>query len=196
MLIKLSVFIAGFKKDAPQITSENVVALEPYLDPQPSATNSGTINITGSAVEGTVVLIFVNESKKDEKIIGKDGLFTFSNVRLIEGANEIYAIAKYDKKESPPSTKMTLTYKTEPPILEITTPKDADKITGENEVEIVGVTEVDSSVTINERYVLVSPNGEFSGQFKLTSGENKFEIKSVDLAGNSSTKTIQVVYEP
>jgi len=197
LLVKLSGFIAGFKKETAPTQNETNIVSEPFLDPLPTATNSAQIQVSGSANPGDDVILFVNDSKSGDKIVGKDGLFSFNNVSLDEGINEIYAQAKAGSKESSPSIKVKIVYKNNPPKLEIESPKNGDVFKREQrEIDIKGITDEEVTVSINDRLIIVEPNGNFSSTYRLIDGENKIEVKATDSAGNTQTVEIKVTYEP
>lgn len=196
-LIRFSSFIAGFKNEDSTIQNESVIVLEPSIDNLPTATNSAQIIVTGSANSGDNVILYLNNEKLTEEIVGQDGLFSFSNVSLRNGTNEIYAISKIGNKESKPSETVSIIYNNEPPKLDIESPKNGDVFKRENrDIEIKGTTNEGLTVTLNDRFVFVEPNGSFTYKYSLSDGENKLEIKAIDNAGNAQTATITVSYEP
>lgn len=197
LVIKVSSFIAGFKKENTVIQNDPSIILEPFIDTLPIATNSAKIDISGSASEGETVILYVNSVNKDEKVVGKDGLFTFNNVVLEKGENQIYAVSKKEDKQSQPSRKITVLYKDTPPKLEVETPKDKDIFKRENkEIDILGNTDEEVSLFVNDRLIIVDPGGGFLSKYRLSDGENKLEVKAVDSAGNTQKVEITVTYEP
>lgn len=197
VVIKVSSFIAGFKKENILTSNNQSIVIEPFLDPLPATTNSARINISGNANEGETVVLYINNSIRDEKIIGKDGHFNFDNISLEEGENQIYTISKKDNQESQPSKKINILFDDEPPKLEIETPKNNDIFKKDSqEINIVGRTNEEANLFINNRSVIVNQGGNFSTKYKLSQGENKLEIKAVDPAGNIQTLEINVTYEP
>lgn len=198
VLLKLSSFIAGFKKDTGTTTvNEDQVILEPFLDPLPEATFSATIAVSGSATSGNNIILFVNSSKKSEKLVGKDGVFEFKNVTLDKGTNSIYVIAENGDKKSQPSETFNVVMDNQPPNLAIDSPIEGSTYRRENrEIEIRGLTDSGATVSLNDRFVFVNPNGSFSQIYRLSDGENKLEIISVDQAGNIQKTTVTVTYEP
>lgn len=197
LLIKLSSFIAGFKKDiGTTAVNEDQVILEPFLDPLPEATFSATIAVTGSANSGNNIVLFVNNSKESEKLVGKDGVFEFKNVALDKGTNSIYVIAEESNKKSQPSETFSVVMDNEPPSLAIDAPVDGGTFRrDEREIAIRGTTDSEATITLNGRSVFVNSNGSFSDTYRLNDGENKLEFTAVDPAGNTQKTTITVTYE-
>ncbi len=196
-LIKFSSFIAGFKKETVVQNNETGVVLEPFLDPLPEATFSARISISGNATSGDSVILYVNKEKISEKIVGKDGVFSFNNVPLDKGKNEIYSVSKSGNKESQPSEKYTIIMESEPPKLTIESPSDGSVFKRENrDIEIRGQTDEDAGISLNQRFVFVNPNGSFTTTYRLNDGENKLEFISTDQAGNTETVILTITYQP
>ncbi|MBS3109198.1 hypothetical protein J4227_01590 [Candidatus Woesearchaeota archaeon] len=65
--------------------------------PLPYVTGSSMVNVTGSAksnnTAGTIVKLFVNGGQKASKTLTEDGLFSFMNIAVIDGANEMLITA-------------------------------------------------------------------------------------------------------
>jgi cytoskeletal protein RodZ len=77
------------------------------------------------------------------------------------------------------------------PFLEISSPSEGENVK-ESKIEIVGKTEKEALVTINDSPVLISENGDFSYQLELFSGENKIMIRAENKIGKKTeiTRTI------
>lgn len=195
-LSSIGSFIAGMKNDnAPPAPSEDVFVLEPILDPPPTATNTATINITGTGTTGSTILLYVNGSKTEETLVGREGNFTIPKVRLTKGDNIIYAITKIDNDTSEKSREFTVLYSNEPPKLEITSPSEPSITTQEEDITIEGDTDSDVEVYINDRFVYVSPGGHFNSTYKLNEGENTITVTATDAVGNSTKTEFKVTYE-
>lgn len=194
-LSSIGSFIGGFKKDNINVeTNDETIVLEPILDPPVSATNTATISITGSATTGSSVLLYVNGSKQDEVLVGKEGTFVFNKARLQSGDNKIYTISKINNSQSQLSNTFTVSYLNVPPQLEIVNP-ETNTTTREKQLTIEGKTDKDTEVTINDRFVYTDPNGNFNTTYTLSTGENNFIIKAIDIAGNISQKELKIVYD-
>ncbi len=197
LLIKISVSIANFRKENITPLNETAIISEPFLDNLPIATNSAVISVSGNANEGETVILYLNSTKVEEKVVGKDGLFTFKTVNLNKGENQIYAIAKKEDKKSLPSKKITILYDNEPPSLAVITPQEGEIFHKENqEIEISGNTEAGVNLFLNDRVVIVNPDGSLKTTYQLNEGANKLIIKAVDLAQNSTQIEREVIYQP
>lgn len=196
-ILKLTGSIAKFKAEEPNSTNATTIISEPFIDPLPQATNKQSVTVTGSAIEGTTVILYLNQSKYKDTITAKDGSFQISNVPLKTGSNSIYAVSKEENTKSKPSKVITIIYKSKAPELSIESPNDGSSFKrDERTIEIKGLTEEDITVTVNDRFIFVSSNGSFSTSYALSEGENILVFKAVDLAGNETEETITVSYEP
>lgn len=77
----------------------------------------------------------------------------------------------------------------EPPLL---TPSAVTTPTKDASVPVSGTTKGASSVTVNGKSVNLSVTGEFSTTVDLAYGDNDITLVAVDLAGNSTSKTLKV----
>lgn len=188
--------MAGFKNETTLNQEDTEILIEPFLDPLPEAVNHSQITISGSGISGNTVILYLNEKKVDEQIVGNDGQFAFRSVTLNKGNNSVYAISTLKENESPQSKTITVIYKDQPPKLEIETPSNGASFKREEkEIEIKGQTDEGVTVTVNERFVYVSPSGSFSLDYRLSEGENKLKIEAIDNADNKKTVEMTVTYE-
>ena len=51
-------------------------------------------------------------------------------------------------------------------------------------------------MTANERFIIVSEDGRFSGSIDLKEGENTIAVVAVDRAGNQAKNEVAVIYQP
>ncbi|MFC1780211.1 DNRLRE domain-containing protein [Patescibacteria group bacterium] len=78
-----------------------------------------------------------------------------------------------------------------PATLNISQPMDGAWFNTDN-VTIAGITEPESELTVNGKQYSVTGEGIFEEEEVINIGENAFEIISVDIVGNSSSKVITV----
>lgn len=196
-LLRLSTFIASFNKDTTPIVTESEFVVTPILYGNDIATNSAQITVSGVSQEGYTVTLYSAGEKIDEVIVGRDGTFDFDKVNLSKGTNEFYTISTYKNKQSNPSETIEITYKNEPPKLEIRSPENGTKFRREDKsIEISGSTEPDVQLSVNNRYVIVEPNGNFTIDYSLNDGTNKLEFVAKDTAGNEKKASLELTYEP
>lgn len=169
----------------------------PVLDPQPDATNSARIHVSGVASAGTQdqIKLYVNDEVLDVTHPKTNDMFTFDNVPLKEGENEIKAITIIKDKKSDYSSPITILYLKEPPELIIDEPKDGDSFNGDDSPFMVkGKTNPGARVTINDFLPITKDDGTFSYSLPLQNGENKIKVIATDKAGNKTEKEIKVTY--
>lgn len=192
MLIDFSLLISKRNNGSVQKTTKDVAYVAPpILNPQPSATNSATIIITGSVTTGKKVKLFVN-GQSDTTDVKNDGSFSFQSVKLDKGKNEIKAKAVTDSgKESEYSSSITISYLDKAPSLEITSPHDGDTI-DHSPITVTGKTGANVHVTINDFWAISKDDGTFSYRLNLQDGDNHIKIVATDDAGNTAEKEITV----
>ena len=195
-IIKGSVFIANFFSDKSETDQVNNQILgEININEIPSATNSSKIKVSGSTYNMDSVLIFLNKQEVDKIDINSKNDFSAIIDNLNVGENELYFIGLQKKSEQRKKTDIfTIISKTTKPKIEISSPKDRS-ITPKTEINIIGKTDIDVVIKINDQPVVVSSDGSFNHLVRLTDGENKFIINAEDEAGNTDSLTLTIVYE-
>lgn len=195
-IIKGSVFVAnifGDKSETEQVNDQ--ILGEININDIPIATNSSKLKVSGNTYNIKSVLVFLNNQEVDQLEITSKNDFSSTVDNLNEGENELYFVGIQKKTNKRKKSEIfTIISKTTKPKIEITSPKD-NSITPKTEVNIIGKTDLDVIVRINEQPVVVSSDGSFSYLVRLNEGENKFLIKAEDEAGNSENLTLSVVYE-
>lgn len=177
--------------------SSDSVLFPPNLDPLPEATNSSPIIISGYGEKNSAIEIFVNDKKWGSVTSDSQGKFVVKNVSLKEGDNKITAKNNLKNKESSPSGALLISFKKNPPKLDISKPGDGDKFTSENQnIYITGTTDSGNTVTVNDRNAIVNPDGSFSYPVTLSGGDNTFKIVATDDAGNQISVQRKVTYFP
>lgn len=80
-----------------------------------------------------------------------------------------------------------------PPKITIETPKDGDTIKGKS-VKVIGSTETDAKILINNQPVLVGDDGKFTIDLGVTKDTKEIVVKSISRSGKESTvrRTIDV----
>lgn len=176
---------------------DTVAPPPPSLSPLPLYTNKEGIKIEGYAEAGAEVIIFINEEEAGKTIAEKGGQFSFSNIILKEGENNITAIAKDGAgNESLESSPVKIILDKKPPELSISQPKEGEKFSGENnKIKVAGKTEPGALVKINDQQATVYGDGSFSLTIiAAQEGEMKLTIVATDRAGNETKQEITVTY--
>lgn len=196
-LIRMAIFLGNIRGSSlPVETEDTLPPTPPALSPLPSATNSAKVNLRGFAEAGSTVEIFLNNISERKLIAEKNGTFVASEITLNSGRNEIAAEATDNAgNTSQKSGKIVIFYDITPPELTISEPADRSYFSGmENQIKIVGKTEEDITVTVNDRFVIVGSEGNFEFVFTLSDGENLIRIVATDQAGNKTEKELTVSY--
>lgn len=183
-------------KESPK-ESKSALVIPPYIDPLPLATMSGQIVITGRGQANATAVIYVNNEETKKVKINDDGTFKVTSITLPEGTHTIQAkTADSSGNKSEFSNSIQTTIKKRPPLLDVTVPNDNATINGDsNLLNVEGKTDEGNDIRINDRYVVVQPNGFFTYPFPLSEGENELKIKAIDRAGNSTELTRKVTYK-
>jgi len=164
----------------------------PILNPMNEATGSAKIIISGYAEEKQTIKLFVNGKLVDKETVNKDKQFSFSDVQLDKGENEIKAQAETENnKKSNYSNSINITYIDSPPSLEINSPQDGQSVS-KDPLKVTGKTNPNIKITINDFWVIVEDDGSFSHLISVHDGDNNIKIVATDDAGNQTTKEIKV----
>jgi len=196
LLAKLAVGLSLLKGDEAKVTetAESPV-FAPILEPLPQATNSSSILIRGYSDKDRQIIISVNGENAGSTETDSDGKFSFRNIRLNEGENKISVISKSKDNESEPAD-LTILFEKEPPVLEITEPSDGQTLRIEAKTLIKGYTDPDTNLSINDHRIIIDRDGNFSYPVTLSEGENIYQIKSEDTAGNQTVKELKINFAP
>ncbi|OGK53902.1 hypothetical protein A3B56_02920 [Candidatus Roizmanbacteria bacterium RIFCSPLOWO2_01_FULL_45_11] len=199
LFFQLSLLFDPSSRDIRRVvgTDESTLILAPRFDTMPDATNSATLAVHGFAQNTAEVELYINDIPKDKiSVSSADGKFTIPRVRLYEGENGLKLLG-YDRQGSKSafSDVITIMYKKNGPKLIVEEPSDNTDVNGSTaSVKVVGLTDSDSEVTINGRWVRVSSDGTFTQMVQLKEGDNTLEIVARDEAGNESRITRPVRY--
>jgi hypothetical protein len=198
VMAKFAGFIGDLRKSStPVDINDKTPPPPPAVENLPEYTNQQKLGISGSSESGAAVKLFYNTSE-EEVVAGEDGKFTFSII-LSKGANDI-SLSSCDTSgnESAKTTSYTIVFDNEPPDLSIDSPSDGASFFGtkQRQITVLGTTETAASITINDRPIKVADDGSFSYTTTLGDGNNDFNIKAFDKAGNTTENKISVNYSP
>lgn len=184
-------------KNAAKNDINTSILFPPSLNPYFEATNSAKITVSGVGEKDATVVVYVNDEEIADVETDKDGKFSAKNIPLKVGDNAIQAKILKDRLESSLSALMKVTYIKDAPKLDISSPKDGDKFySDEKDIRIQGTTDPDNRVNVNDRMAIVGMDGKFNFSVHLSDGENKFTVKAVNPAGNTTQSEIKVTYNP
>lgn len=192
-------FIKGFVQPSKKIVSEveeNPLIAAPVLNIPYEATNSSSIDISGYSTPNSKVKIFLDDEEKQTEDVKEDGFFTFKNVPLGIGTNNIYAKGiDENEKMSLSSKTFKIIYDNDKPSLSIAEPDDNKTIQGgDKKIKISGKTDTGAKVYINGSQTIVNKDGNFSVELAINEGDNVISIKAVDLASNQVEFQRRIIY--
>ncbi|MFZ5424856.1 MAG: hypothetical protein ACOZAO_03550 [Patescibacteria group bacterium] len=176
---------------------DNLAPTPPAFSSPPVATKKDTITLEGLAEAGTNVKLFVNGPEVTSTVSDSEGVFTFTNVKLIEGNNTIFARA-YDQSnnESPKSVTLSIKYDIKEPEIEIISPEDGETIKNLNKrIQVKGTLNEKSTVKVNNRLAIVKPDLTFEILLGVEEGDVEIKVVAADEAGNEAEKTINIKYQ-
>lgn len=159
-----------------------------------SATNSANIIISGNSSPNQTVNLYINNSLIDKVQTKSDGSFTFME-SLTPGENVIKVNVTFKDKTSDFSDTQTIIFKSAIPSLTVDSPSDGQVFSkDQNLAQVRGKTDTDVKVTINDLWVIVDENNNFSYNLPLKNGENPIKIVATDQAGNKKEIDLKVTY--
>lgn len=117
-------------------------------------------------------------------VVQSDGSFEVP-VALFEGSNPVNVTAE-DIAGNMAQTLLTVNVDTIPPYLFLDSPEDG-LLTNVQDILVTGWTEPSVALEVNGVAVPVQPDGSFSTNFLLSSGQNIISVNATDIAGNSNS---------
>jgi hypothetical protein len=178
-------------------TKDTIAPITPYLNPLVEATKDDSTTISGKAEPTTKIFLKIDSKEAQDTTSDDEGVFSFTNIPVGYISQRISVVAKDNTgNTSKESHVYTVIKDNTAPEFEITTPKPDEKFksTGRN-YKVTGLTEPNTTVTLNEQIGFVSSNGEFFVNIRLSEGKNELKIKVTDKAGNETEKEVNMFYE-
>lgn len=196
LLINFSLLVGNLRggSDTNNTVNESSYLVPPILNPIQDATNSARIAISGTAISGQTVKLYLNGKYIDQTEVNNKNNFKIDNILLDEDNNDIKAtVVGPDNKESDYSQDLHIIYKNKPPDLEVNFPHDKQTFSsGDNQIKVEGKTNEDVRITVNNYWAIVDNKGNFSYLLNLQKGENKINVTAVDAAGNQTSSEMTV----
>lgn len=196
LLIQYSMIVEkvqGTKAPGNKADDDMSIVAPPTLDVSKTATNSAKMIVTGYSQPHQVIKLYVNGDLTDKTEVKSDKSFTFKEVSLEPGENEIKAKAVTDSdKESAYSSPVTITYVNKQPKLTVDFPSDGQTLK-DNHLNVTGKTDSGNKVTVNGAWAITSGDS-FSYTMQLQNGDNHITVQATDDAGNTTKKDLKVTY--
>lgn len=170
--------------------------MPPVFIDAPEATNQEKITLSGRALPGSTVKIFVNGPERGTNTTGEDGIFTFTDIKISTGTNTIFAKAYDDKgNESDDSEFLVINYDNKAPEIELEDLEDGDTVKNLNKrIEISGKINEKATITINEMTAIQKSDFSFYFVLGVSEGDVEIKIEVTDMAGNKTEKELKVKY--
>jgi len=177
---------------------QNAGLAPPVLNIPFEATNSAQIDIAGFATPGSRIRLYIDNESLQTIDVANDGSFTFANVILNLGTNNIHGATLDEQgRESLPSKGVKLIFDNEKPPLDINSPGDNTVIQGgDKKVTVSGKTDPGIQVFVSGSQTIVDNDGNFSTDIDINEDENIISIKATDTASNSTEVERKVIYKP
>lgn len=197
LLIKLSIILGEARVQKAKSTTEKVIPPpQPRLVLPFEATNSAQINITGLSEKGISVELMKNDVSLSKASANESGEFEFDNVSLDNGDNQFTAVAiSQDGVSSDPSKPIDIVLDTEAPVITMINPSEDKVSVNTADFVVAGKTDKGVSVLVNGHVAMTDDQGKFSLDLQLNVGKNTVNIIATDLAGNQTTKSIEIDYD-
>lgn len=195
-LVKFAGFIGDIaKSDKPVEVNDITPPAPPQFDEMPEFTNKEILEITGQSENAAVIKIRANNNNS-EIVANNEGRFSFT-FNLNKGENTIDAVASdLSGNQSTQTQTFRINYDNEDPELVIESPSDGASFygSGQRQLTIKGSVNEKVDLRINDRFVSLKDDNTFSFATTLSEGENKFEVKATDPAGNGSSTSLTFTF--
>src|SRR5437773_11868565 len=170
------------------------VGAAPIADSLPAYTRDPQLQITGKvpsfAVQaGRSVQFVLNGAVVATTLLDPSGAFN-STLALKEGLNSVGVALIADRDVVAVSTYSVVLDRT-PPTMTVTQPATGSTVDAKN-VVVIGTTEPGSTITVNGRIVVITPEGGFTDSFSATPGSVPITVVARDRAGNETTEKLTV----
>ena len=195
LLARMGAGSATIPAHSPLGTTDNIPPTAPRLDSLPDITRSHTLTVTGTAESGSQVAISINNNQQVSALADKNGEFK-GDITLSTGENSITAIAiDAVGNKSRASKAVIVTYDATPPKLSVVSPASNQTTADTTPIVVNGKTDPAAAILVNDRQIIVQPDGSFSTTVSLSAGDNQITVTATDAAGNQTkiTRTVSFV---
>ena len=162
------------------------------------ATNSADLSVSGFAQPETTITLYRNGSRVQETSPDAEGKFSFSSFMIAEGDNQLNVVSRNKDNAEATSSIHNVVLDTQSPELNILEPLDKTAITRRREQAIAVKIQSEGGVRayLNDKFLFGDTQGNYSGTFQLSEGDNTLRFRVVDKAGNQTEKEIMVSFRP
>jgi glucodextranase-like protein len=170
------------------------VGAAPVADSLPAYTREPQLHLTGkvpsfAVQEGRSLQVVLNGAVIATTPLDPSGAFN-ATLALKDGANSI-AVALVADRDVVAASSYTVVLDRTPPSVTIEQPAPGITVDSQN-IVVAGMTEQGSTITVNERIVVTTPEGAFRDSFSATPGSFAISVVARDRAGNETTQKLTV----
>lgn len=166
----------------------------PIADALPAYTREPQLQLTGKVPSFAVqadrsVQVVLNGVVVATTLLDQSGAFS-SMLTLKEGANTI-GIALIANRDVVAASSYSVTLHRTPPTMTLSRPTPNSTVDAQN-IVVAGTTEPGSTITVNGRIVVITPEGAFTDSFSAAPGSVPITVVARDRAGNETTQRLTV----
>ena len=171
------------------------VGAAPVVDSLPAYTRDTQLQLTGKvpsfAVQpGRTLQVVLNGQVSSTTPLDESGSFNAA-LALKEGPNAIDVVLIGDR-DVVASSSYTVVLDRTPPTVTVARPAPGATVDASN-IVVAGTTEPGSTITINGRMVVTTPEGAFTDSFTAAAGSLPITVVARDRAGNETTQKMTVI---
>lgn len=194
----LRIYTAFTQKSGTFGEKDTIPPQTPVLFALPEATNSAELTVSGFGEASTEMTLVNNGTAAQQVTADAAGEFTFSPLQLTPGENQISVLSQDAEKNESTSNTQTVFFDTKAPTLTVSEPQDGTTITRRREqvITVKGVSDPNARITLNDKLLFVDRDGNFSGTFQLSEGDNTLKLRAVSAAGNAIEQEVKVAFRP
>jgi len=171
------------------------VGAAPIADSLPAYTRDPQLALTGKvpsfAVQaGRSLQIVLNGAVVTTTPLDPSGAFN-ATLALKDGANSI-GVALIADRDVVAASSYTVVLDRTPPKMTVDRPAPGATVDAQN-IVVAGTTEPGSTITLNDRVVVVTPEGSFTDSLSASQGSVPITVVARDRAGNETTQKLTVI---
>jgi hypothetical protein len=173
------------------------IGAAPIADSLPAYTREPQLQLTGKVPSfamqaGRSVQVVINGAVVASTLLDAGGSFS-ATLTLKEGANSI-GVALIADRDVVAASSYSVVLDRTPPTMTVSSPAPGSTVDAQN-VVVSGTTEQGSTITVNGRIVVITPEGGFIDSFSATPGSVPITVVARDRAGNETTQKLTVTAE-
>jgi glucodextranase-like protein len=171
------------------------VGAAPVADSLPAYTRDPQLQLTGkvpsfAVQDGRSLQIVLNGTVVATTPLDPSGAFNAA-LALKDGANSI-GVALIADRDVVAASSYTVVLDRLPPTVTIEQPAPGITVDSQN-IVVAGMTEQGSTITVNGRIIVTTPEGAFRDSFMATPGPFEISVVARDRAGNETTQKLSVI---